>query len=136
MALHCLLCIFLPAQINFKYFPQPSKAIKKTKISFIMTFLLIYRKTKDISKKRILNIFIWSSRPEVREGDGVKSVINYRKKRATHTLATQLREVGERRGEKFGRGWTMPEIDGVCLRFYSRWLTRRGLASIGFGFNL
>ena len=30
----------------------------------------------------------------------------------------------------------MPEIDGFCLRFYSRWLARRDLASIGFGFNL
>ena len=51
MALHCLLCIFLPAQINFKYFPQPSKGIKKTKISFIMTFLLIYRKDKRYPKE-------------------------------------------------------------------------------------
>ena len=67
-------------------------------------------------------------------------MINYVKKRATHTLATQLREVGdldeERERKILGLGRTMPEIDGLCLRFYSRWLTRRGLASIGFGFNL
>ena len=50
MALHCLLCIFLPAQINFKYFPQPSKAIKKLKYHLLWPSCLYIGKQK-ISKE-------------------------------------------------------------------------------------